>query len=218
MVAEDSALTRRRYDRIAPVYDALEWVTEVVFFRRWRRELWERVPAGRVLEVGVGTGKNLAYHRDEHQVVGIDLSPGMLSRARRRAEQSGATVELHEADVQALPFDDESFDAVVASFVFCSVPDPVRGLREAQRVLKPGGKLVLLEHVISPNPVLAAFMRWLDFLPVNIWGAHIDRDTAENVHTAGFRDVEVQHRVSGVVILVEASRSPGSARETHRID
>lgn len=205
MVAEASALTRRRYDRIAPVYDALEWLTEVLFFRRWRRELWEGVPAGRVLEVGVGTGKNLAYHRDEHQVVGIDLSPGMLSRARRRAEQSGATVELHEADVQELPFDDESFDAVVASFVFCSVPDPVRGLREARRVLRPGGHLVLLEHVISLNPLLATLMRWLDVVPLNIWGAHIDRDTAKNVQAAGFSDVQVAHRAARLVILLRAS-------------
>ncbi len=205
MVAEASELTRRRYDRIAPVYDALEWVMELLFFRRWRRQLWDQVPAGRVLEVGVGTGKNVEHHREEHEVVGIDLSPNMLARARRRAQELGAAVELREADVQNLPFDDASFDAVVASFVFCSVPDPVLGLREVRRVLKPTGKLVLLEHVVSPNPVLAKLMSWLDFLPLHIWGAHIDRDTAANVRLAGFPNVRVEARAARLVVLIDAS-------------
>lgn len=205
MVGEASELTRRRYDRIAPVYDALEWVMELVFFRRWRRQLWDQVPAGRVLEVGVGTGKNLEHLRDEHQVVGIDLSPNMLARAHRRAQELGVAVELREADAEDLPFDDASFDAVVASFVFCSVPDPVLGLREVRRVLKPTGKLVLLEHVVSPNPVLAKLMNWLDFLPLHIWGAHIDRDTAANVRAAGFPNVRVEARAARLVVLVDAS-------------
>jgi phosphatidylethanolamine/phosphatidyl-N-methylethanolamine N-methyltransferase len=200
---EDTAVARHRYDRIAPVYDALEWVVEVPFFRRWRRALWERVPAGRVLEVGIGTGKNLAYHRAEHAVVGIDLSPAMLDRARRRARRTGSPVDLQVADVQDLPFGDQSFDVVVATFVFCSVPDPVVGLREVRRVLKPGGKLVLLEHVIAPHPWLAAMMRWFDFVPVHIWGAHIDRDTVENVRRAGFPEVDVQRRMAGIVVEVQ---------------
>lgn len=207
---EETALTRRRYDRIAPVYDALEWGIEVLFFRRWRRALWARVPAGRVLEVGIGTGKNLEFHRDEHAVVGIDLSSAMLDRARRRAERTGASVDLQVADVQDLPFGDARFDAVVASFVFCSVPDPVLGLRELRRVLKPGGKLLLLEHVIAPNPWLAALMRWFDFVPVSIWGAHIDRDTADNVRRAGFSEVDVRRRLAGIVIAAEGTSSvPG---------
>lgn len=199
---DSSEVTRRRYDRIAPVYDALEWAIEAMCFRRWRRSFWERVPTGRLLEVGIGTGKNLEHHGVGHEVVGIDLSPGMLERARRRADRLDADLDLQVADVQDLPFDDGAFEAVAASFVFCSVPDPVRGLEEARRVLAPGGELHLLEHVLAPNRVLAAFMRWLDVFPVHLWGAHIDRDTVANVQAAGFELVEVRRRFLGIVVEV----------------
>ena len=205
-LGNSSQVTRRRYDRIAPVYDAIEWVVEWAFFRRWRRELWQEVPPGRILEVGVGTGKNLEFHLDHHDVVGIDLSPRMLSQARARAARFELDVDLREADAQELPFSDAAFDAVVASFVFCSVPDPARGLREARRVLKPGGTLVLLEHVVSHRRWLARLMSGLDSLALHIWGAHIDRDTAENVVAAGFEGVQVRYMLGDVVVVVTGNR------------
>lgn len=123
-----TAATRARYNRIAPTYDAMEAFTERAAFGAWRQELWAAVPAGRVLEVGIGTGKNLPFYPPDAQMTAIDLSERMLERARRRAVGLGVRVDLRLMDVQHLEFADASFDAAVATFVFCSVPDPVAGL------------------------------------------------------------------------------------------
>jgi len=196
-------LTRQRYDRIAPFYNALEWLMELRF-RRWRRELWGNLAGDAILELGIGTGKNLRFYPSGKNVTAIDLSEKMLERARRRAERLGTRVQLQVADVQALPFEDASFDEVVATFLFCSVPDPVLGLREARRVLRPGGRLLLLEHVISEVPLIRTLMRWFDPIPFRIWGAHIDRDTVANVRTAGFVDIASRSKALGLIQLIKA--------------
>jgi SAM-dependent methyltransferase len=132
----------------------------------------------------------------------------MLERARRRAARLGSSARLDVADVQALPFPDASFDTAVATFVFCSVPDPVLGLRELRRVLKPGGRLLLLEHVLSERPWLRGLMRRLDPLPYHLWGAHLNRETVQNVRTAGFADVRATDLSFDIVKRIEA-RAPG---------
>lgn len=180
---------RKRYDRGAATYDLREGVMELLF-RRWRRELWALVPPGRVLEIGVGTGKNIPYYPAGAEVTAIDFSPKMLERAERRARRHGARVSLHLMDAQALAFPDASFDAAVATYVFCSVPDPVLGLSEARRVLKPGGRLYLLEHVRSDCPVLGRAMDLVNPLFVRMTGANLNRRTVENVRRAGFTVVE----------------------------
>ena len=199
-------LTRRRYDRGAAFYDLVEGFVELGF-RRSRRDLWARVPPGRTLELGIGTGRSLRYYPPEAEVVAIDFSPRMLARAQRRAARLGIQVDLRLADVQALPFPDASFDTVIATCFFCSVPDPVQGLCEARRVLKPGGRLLLLEHVLSRRPILGRLMRWMDPLVVRIWGAHIARDTVTNIHAAGFRDLEIEDLVLDVVKRIGATRT-----------
>jgi ubiquinone/menaquinone biosynthesis C-methylase UbiE len=201
----ETSLTRKRYDRIAPIYDVIEWPMELRS-KGWRHDLWATIPEGRVLEVGVGTGKNLPYHPPGREVVAIDISGRMLARAKARAVRLGVSVQLQEADAQALPFPDHSFDAVVASFVFCSVPAPLLGLREAHRVLRPGGRLELLEHVVSRGRVLGALMRWFDWLPARIWGAHIDRDTAAHVEAAGYAEVITRNLMLDIVQRISATR------------
>ena len=126
-------------------------------------------------------------------MTGIDLADQMLVQAREHAQQLGISVELREGDAQALDFPDNSFDTAVATFVFCSVPDPVRGLRELNRVVRPGGQILLLEHVRIDRPVIGRVMDWLNPLTIRIWGASINRHTVENVHRAGLDITTLEH-------------------------
>jgi ubiquinone/menaquinone biosynthesis C-methylase UbiE len=140
-----------------------------------------------VLEIGVGTGKNIPYYPEGVHVTAIDLSPGMLKRARRAAErQPEKQVTLREMDAQALDFDTERFDDVVATFVFCSVPDPGQGLRGALRVTCSGGELHLLEHVRATPSWLACLMDAVDGPMHWCTGVHIARQTVQNVEAAGW--------------------------------
>lgn len=210
----DTALTsrtRRRWDAKSRRYDWFTWLEERLGGSRLRR-LWSLVGQGRLLEVGVGTGANLKYHPLGAQLTGIDLSPGMLGRARARAACLGKDTTLLEMDAQALEFADADFDQVVATFVFCSVPDPVQGLREAGRVLKPEGKLLLLEHVRGPG-LLGKIMDWLNPLAVLLSGGNINRDTVENVKRAGLVVEEVHSYLWGLVKLIVARPQSAERKE-----
>jgi len=196
--------TRARYNRIAVVYDLMEAFIERTAFAAWRQRLWAGVPAGRVLEVGVGTGKNLPYYPAGAQVTAIDLSERMLERARRRATDLGVRVDLRLMDAQRLAFPAGAFDAAVATFVFCSVPDPVQGLRELGRVVRPGGDIWLLEHMRIDRPVIGPLMDLLNPLVVRMVGANINRRTVENVRRAGLILVSVEHLQGELVRLIHA--------------
>jgi len=179
--------TRQRYNLIAPFYDVMEGGVERRRYRSWRRRLWQEVQGPTVLELGVGTGKNMPYYPDHIELVGIDLSQKMLARARKRAARLSKAVTLRLMDAQQLEFSDETFDEVVATFVFCSVPDPVLGLSEALRVTKPGGRLLLIEHMLAESPPLARLMTWIDGTFHWLSGVHIARRTVDNVRAAGWQ-------------------------------
>lgn len=197
---------RRSYDRIAPLYDLMEWLPERRY-RGWRARLWSEVRGPRVLEVGVGTGRNLPFHPSGLRVTAIDLSPKMLSHARDRARELGTDIDLREGDVEALEFEDGSFDEVVATFVFCSVPDPLVGLREVRRVLKPHGRLLLLEHVRARNAILGRAMDLANPISVRTTGVNINRRTVETVAQAGFELERVEDvGLRGVFELIVARR------------
>ena len=202
---------RRAYDRGAGFYDLRESLPEKLAFGKWRGDLWTLVPDGRVLEVGVGTGRNLKYYRDALDVTAIDFSPKMLSRARDRARDVGSSAELILMDVQELEFPSAAFDSAVATFVFCSVPDPVRGLQEVQRVLKPGGRIYLLEHVLSTNRILKWLMKRFNGISRATSGANINRETVQNLELAGWNVLEVRDLWLDVVKMIVAEKAAAAA-------
>ncbi len=199
---------QRRYERQASTFDLMETLPEFMF-ARWRRRLWELVPAdSRVLEIGVGTGKNMRWYPPGTSITAVDFSPKMLARAVRRARQQRTPVELALMDAQASAFADASFDTAVDTFVFCSVPDPVLGLTEVRRILRPGGRLLLLEHVRSGLPVVGRCMDWLNPLSVRLQGVNINRDTVDNVRRAGFRILEIDDLFLDIFKLIVAEPAP----------
>lgn len=197
-----TAQIKATYSRIAPFYDWLEAPMERLFHARFRQYLFSRVRTCEVLELGVGTGRNLPYYRHGAEVTALDISPAMLKRARERRGMGRVT--FVEMDAQALQFANESFDLVLGTFVFCSVPDPILGLAEARRVCKRSGRLLLLEHV-RPN---RRFAGWLfDLLsPVvkRLLGPEINRRTVANARHAGWTIIAEENLFSDIIKLIEA--------------
>lgn len=196
------------YDRIAPVYDWIEAPMERMggAARRTRIVGGAR---GHVLEIGVGTGRNLALYSSAVWVTGVDISARMLDHARERAVKSPASVTLSQADAQALPFPDASFDSVVATCVFCSVTDPAAGLAEVRRVVKPGGEVRLLEHVRPESPLLGKLFDLLSPLTRRLIGPEINRRTEENVRNAGLTILGVRREGIWREIVARRDEFPG---------
>ncbi|MBI4303664.1 MAG: class I SAM-dependent methyltransferase [Chloroflexi bacterium] len=199
-------IARGRYNRNARFYDLMEGLAEG-HYGKWRELQWSKVEGTRVLEIGVGTGKNFPFYPNRAEITAIDFSEKMLLRARDKAVKQKISVTLQQMDVQELQFADNSFDTVVASFVFCSVPDPVRGLKEVRRVCRPGGKVVLLEHVLSANRTVAKLMNLMNPMVVRMMGANINRRTEENVVKSGLVIEKVTNLSAGIFKLIEARRT-----------
>jgi phosphatidylethanolamine/phosphatidyl-N-methylethanolamine N-methyltransferase len=202
--AENSERIRKRYDRLAPWYDGLEGFVEGLLFKRLRTRLWALVAGADILEIGVGTGKNFAFYPRNARITAIDFSAKMLAQAKRKSERKKIFVDLAQQDAESLCYADNSFDTVIASFVFCSVPAPHKGLKEAYRVLKPGGQLVLLEHVLSSRPLRARIMNLLNPMVVGMMGANINRETVKSVQACPFRSVSVEAGSGDIIKLIRA--------------
>jgi ubiquinone/menaquinone biosynthesis C-methylase UbiE len=202
----DSKKIIHKYDRIAPFYDRLEGGLEKLFFKRWRKRLWDKVKGNDILEVGVGTGKSFDYYPTNARMTAIDFSEKMLNQAKnkRRRHNHNTVIEMEVMDVQSLAYADNSFDTITASFVFCSVPLPMKGLQELYRVCKPGGQVLLLEHVLSSNPIMARMMKIMNPLVVWLIGANINRKTVKNVQACGFEKVIVDPESKDMIKIIQA--------------
>jgi ubiquinone/menaquinone biosynthesis C-methylase UbiE len=197
--AAGNNITRNRYNRIAFIYDLMEAPLEFFRLAAWREKLRSRIMGSRALEIGVGTGKNLSYYPPGVEISAIDFSYRMLSRARKKVTRNNLKVEFLEMDVQQLAFPDHFFDTVFATFVFCSVPDPVLGLKELRRVCKPDGRLILLEHMRPGNAVLGLIFDLLNPLVVRMMGANINRRTIDNIKSAGWQ-VQIDQKLSSDIV------------------
>jgi ubiquinone/menaquinone biosynthesis C-methylase UbiE len=198
---------RRVWDAGADRYDRQIAVLDRTWFAGGREWLGERAE-GRVLEVAVGTGRNLAHYPPGTVLTGLELSPRMLDLARRAALDLGVAVDLHEGDAEHLPFADASFDTVVCALGLCTIPDPAAAVREMHRVLVPGGRLLLLDHVRSTWPPLRLAQWLLERLTIRAAGEHFTRRQLPLVVAAGFEVVETTRLRAGTVERVWARRSP----------
>lgn len=205
MEKREISSAERRYDRIAWLYDRMDSPMEKMGTSEWRMRLFSRLEGRRILEVGVGTGKNLPYYPPGKEVTGIDVSGRMLAFAQRRAASLKGNFTLLKMDVENMDFPDASFDAAVSTCVFCSVPDPVKGLKEVRRVLKPGGKAYFLEHV-RPSGLLGWVFDLLSPLVAHAIGPSINRDTVGNIRRAGFHIIVEENLFSDIFKLIIGER------------
>ncbi len=161
---------------------------------------------GSVLEVAVGTGRNLSFYPPNARLTGIEFSPAMLEIARARAAELGIEVDLREGDAQALEFEDASFDTVVITLALCSIPDDRKAVAEARRVLRPSGRLLLLEHVRSPLLPVRTAQRVVDLFTVRFEGDHMVREPLEHLRAEGFEIDHLERSKLGIVERVAAHK------------
>ena len=197
--------TIERYQRIAPVYDLLDLPFEYGRYRRIRRLLFQGL-SGRLLDVGVGTGRNFPFYPPGSQVVGIDISAAMLARAEPRRKSAATEVELRQMDVTRLDIPDRTFDAAVATFLFCVLPEELQvpALKELGRVVKPGGPVRLLEYVRPRRTVRRGLARLWEPWIAWAYGASFDRRTEEHIPEAGLELTEARFVVDDLVRLIAA--------------
>jgi len=196
---------RRHYDRRAEDYDRLIALLERVLFGAGREWVCSRA-LGEVLEIGVGTGRNLYFYPTEVHLTGVELSPKMLEIARRRARESGIEADLRVGDAQHLPFPDASFDTVVATLALCTIPDDRRAVIEAARVLRPGGRLLLLEHVRSPLLPVRVLQSILNPLFVLLGKDHLLREPLWHLESLGLVVEHLERSKLGIVERLVARR------------
>ena len=196
---------RHLYDRDARTYDRAMGVVDRLLFADGRD--WVCAQArGEVLEIAIGTARNLPHYPADVGLTGIELSPAMLDIARARARALGREVELRLGDAQALDFADESFDTVVSTLALCTIPDDRAAVAEVRRVLRPGGRFLLLEHVRSPLAAVRLAQRLLEPLAVRFQADHLLREPLEHVRAEGFEVERLERSKLGIVERIAARK------------
>lgn len=191
------------YNHIARLYDILDLPFEHFRYRPLRSELFTGLK-GKLLDAGVGTGRNFSYYPQGSEITGIDISPEMLERAQRRRKKTGTQVELYQMNVLETDFPDNSFDGIVSTFMFCvlSAEHQQPALEELRRICRPDGTIHILEYAISKNPMRRFIMRlwapWVRFA----YGAEFDRNTEQYLEAAGLRLIEKKFLYKDIIKLL----------------
>jgi ubiquinone/menaquinone biosynthesis C-methylase UbiE len=198
-----TAKQKRVWNKSAPTYDDKIAGAERSLLRGGREWIGSRA-SGRVLEVAIGTGRSLPFYPDAVELTGVDLSPGRLALARRLAAELGREVELLEADAEHLPFEDHAFDTVVCQLALCSIPRPEAAVAEMARVLKPGGRLLLFDHVGSTFPPLWVLQWIVERVTIPAAGEHFTRRPRQWVEAVGLTVEEDVRLKAGTVERLSA--------------
>jgi ubiquinone/menaquinone biosynthesis C-methylase UbiE len=187
------------YDKFAKGYDKALAPFEKRFLSRWREETLSFLPENaRILEIGAGTGANFPFYpKSNCAATASEISIKMLELARNKAGR----IELVQADAETLPFAANSFDAAFATLVFCSVPKPENAFAELKRVVRKGGKIVLLEHV-RPGNLLGFAFDFLNLFTVRLIEDHFNRETAKLAEHSGLKILEIRKKAFGIVNLI----------------
>ncbi|HLQ84354.1 MAG TPA: class I SAM-dependent methyltransferase [Pseudogracilibacillus sp.] len=185
---------KERYNRISKVYNIMDHMIR----SSWRKEILSDLK-GEILEVGVGTGASFEYYPMKVNVTGIDFSPKMLDIAQSKIPKSKAEIKLLEMDIEQMNFPDNSFDTVISSCVFCSVPNPIEGLKEIRRVVKPEGKIIMLEHMRSENAVVGKILDLTNPFTVRLTGANVNRETIKNLEAAGLKLIKEEYLMTSIM-------------------
>jgi ubiquinone/menaquinone biosynthesis C-methylase UbiE len=201
--AKETERVKRIWERFAPKYDKSIGFWERVLFKGGRQWIASQAE-GDVLEVAIGTGRNLEFYAPHVRLTGIEFSPAMLDIARQRAAELSRDVELVEGDAQDLPFEDERFDTVVFSLCLCSIPDDGAAVAEAKRVLRPGGRVVAYEHVASTSRPIRATQSLLNFFTVRFQGDHLLREPEKHFQAEGFEIQKLRRSGAGIVERIVA--------------
>jgi ubiquinone/menaquinone biosynthesis C-methylase UbiE len=211
-LSDETERVRRVQDKEAPRYDRQISFFERVLFGGGREWVCSQAE-GEVLELAAGTARNLEHYPPGVTITAVELSPEMLTIGLKRAEDLGREADLRIGDVQDLEFPDESFDTVVCTLGLCTIPDPAKAIGEAHRVLRPGGKLILLEHVRSPSLPVRTIERILDPLSVRFQADHLTREPLDYLEPRGFEIVRLERSKWGIVerVLARKLRGPSTA-------
>jgi ubiquinone/menaquinone biosynthesis C-methylase UbiE len=197
--AQANELRRRTYAKEAPRYDKEMRLVERWLFGSEHRGWACSRAIGDTLEVAIGTGLNLRSYPPDVHLTGVDLSPEMLAIAETSAKKMQRAIELKEGDAQTLPFEDGSFDTVVCTYSLCSVPDEAQAISEMKRVLKPGGRLILVDHVRSTLKPILWLQRAYEFIASRTRGEYMTRRPALHVMRDDF-DIKAHDRLRAGII------------------
>ncbi len=205
---------RRGVEQRPAIYDALVKPMNAGRLGSWRRRMFGEL-RGAILELGVGTGLNLDAYGPDALVTAIEIDRELLWAARERAASHGA--RLIQADAERLPFAAASFDVVTSALVFCTIPDPAAALREVARVLRPGGRLLQIEHTRTNRRRIDAALA----LITPVWkrvagGCHLDRDTPALLESRGWRLTRHERHIGGLFRLIEAVPPPAHPTDATR--